>query len=117
MAFLDEEEALAPPGGGEPPHRRVRDQQRQIMVRRAVGAGVIVLLLILIVFMGMGATVLGVVQGTPTRPLADARFREGLLVTIPPLVLLLASLVMGVAMPAWVRGLVQQAADYVGGAP
>ena len=49
MAFLDEEEALAPTGGGEPPFRRGRDQQRQIMVRRAVGAGVIVLLLILIV--------------------------------------------------------------------
>ena len=49
MAFLDEEEALAPPGGGEPPVRRVRDHQRQIMVRRAVGVGVVVLLLILIV--------------------------------------------------------------------
>jgi hypothetical protein len=49
LAFLDEEEALAPPGGGEPPHRRVRDQQRQILVRRAFGLGVIVLLLILIV--------------------------------------------------------------------
>ena len=48
MAFLDEEEALAP-GGGEPPQRRVRDHQREIMVRRAVGVGVIVLLLILIV--------------------------------------------------------------------
>jgi hypothetical protein len=49
LAFLDEDEALAPPGGGEPPFRRVRDHQRQIMVRRAVGVGVIVLLLILIV--------------------------------------------------------------------
>jgi CARDB len=49
LAFLDEEEAVAPPGGGEPPFRRVRDHQRQIMVRRAVGVGVIVLLLILIV--------------------------------------------------------------------
>jgi hypothetical protein len=49
LAFLDEEEALASPGGGEPPFRRVRDHQRQIMVRRAVGVGVIVLLLILIV--------------------------------------------------------------------
>ena len=49
MAFLDEEEALAPAGGGEPPQRRVRDHQRQIMARRAVGVGVIVLLLILIV--------------------------------------------------------------------
>jgi hypothetical protein len=49
LAFLDEEEAVAPSGGGEPPHRRVRDHQRQIMVRRAVGAGVVVLLLILIV--------------------------------------------------------------------
>jgi CARDB len=49
LAFLDEEEALEPGGGREPPSRRVRDHQRQIMVRRAVGVGVIVLLLILIV--------------------------------------------------------------------
>ena len=49
LAFLDEEEALAPRGGGEPPFRRVRDHQRQIMVRRAIGVGVLVLLLILIV--------------------------------------------------------------------
>jgi hydrogenase-4 component F len=83
--------------------------------RFLVAAGMLVFLLI--VFMGMGATVLGVVQGTPARPLADTRFREGLLVTLPPLGLLLASLVMGLAMPAWVRGLVQEAAAYVGGAP
>jgi hydrogenase-4 component F len=77
----------------------------------------LMLLFLLIVFMGMGATVLGVVQGTPTRPLADARFREGMFVTLPPLFLLLASLVMGVAMPAWIRTLVQEAATYVGGTP
>jgi hypothetical protein len=49
LAFLDEDETLPPPGGGGPPFRRGRDHQRQIMVRRAVGAGVVVLLLILIV--------------------------------------------------------------------
>ncbi len=49
MAFLDEEEALGSTGGDEPPFRREHDQQRQIMVRRAVGVGVIVVLLILIV--------------------------------------------------------------------
>ncbi len=73
------------------------------------------LLFLLIVFMGMGATVLGVVQGKPSRPVVEARFREGLLVTLPPLVLLGASLVMGLAMPEAVRDLVQDAANYVGG--
>jgi len=83
--------------------------------RHLAAAGM--LLFLLIVFMGMGATVLGVVQGTPARPLATARSREGLLVTLPPLCLLLASLVMGLAMPAWIRALVQEAANYVGGTP
>ena len=49
MAFFDEEEALAPTGGRRAAGRAMPDHQRQIMVRRAVGAGVIVLLLILIV--------------------------------------------------------------------
>jgi hydrogenase-4 component F len=77
------------------------EQQRYL-----VAAGM--LLLLLIVFMGMGTTVLGVVQGTPSRPLAKPRLREGALVTLPPLFLLLASLVMGIAMPATIRALVRR---------
>jgi hydrogenase-4 component F len=80
-----------------------------------VAAGMLACLLV--VFMGMGTTVLAVVQGTPSRPLADARAREGLLVTLPPLVLIGASLVMGIAMPPAIRGLVEDAAAFIGGGP
>lgn len=86
------------------------EQQRFLVAAGMLG-------FLLIAFMGMGATVLGVVQGTPAKGQSDVRFREGLLVTLPPLFLLLASLVMGVAMPAWIRALVQEAAAYVGGMP
>jgi hydrogenase-4 component F len=83
--------------------------------RFLVAAGM--LLFLLIVFMGMGVTVLDVVQGAPSKPAVEARFREGLLVTLPPLFLLAASLVMGIAMPEPIRALVQDAAAYIGGRP
>ncbi len=75
-----------------------------------------VLFFLLVVFLGMGATVLGVVQGVPSRALAEKRFREGPLVTLPPFLLLAAALVMGLAIPEPLRALVQEAARYIGGA-
>ena len=80
----------------------------------AIAAGMLACLLV--VFLGMGATVLAVVQGEPARPV-EARFSEGLLVTLPPLALLAASLVLGLAMPDALRALLEEAAAYIGGAP
>lgn len=83
--------------------------------RYLVAAGMLISLLI--VFMGMGTTVLAVVQGAPPDESPNPRSRERLLTTLPPLLLLAASLVMGIFMPAVVRRMVEDAAKYVGGAP
>jgi hydrogenase-4 component F len=88
----------------------------------AVGQGRFVvaggmLLFLLIVFMGMGATVLAVVQGPASASHGPHDSHEHRLITLPPLLLLLASLAMGLVMPGAVRQLIEAAASYVGGAP
>jgi hydrogenase-4 component F len=83
--------------------------------RYLVAAGM--LLFLLVIFIGMGTTVLPIVQGTPAPGRRPTEFRDSPLTTWPPFVLLLASLVMGVFMPAPIHDLVREAADYVGGAP
>ncbi len=84
--------------------------------RYLVGAGM--LLFLLVVFMGMGTTVLAVVQGPARRGARPGAPGETLLTVAPPLVLLVSSLAMGLVMPAGVLDLVRQAARFVaGGAP
>ena len=90
--------------------RAAFEQQRYL-----VAAGMLACLLV--VFLGMGTTVLAVVQGTPSKAVGDARRREGLLVTLPPLLLIGASLVMGLALPQSMRALVQDAATFIGAQP
>jgi hydrogenase-4 component F len=83
--------------------------------RFAVAAGM--LLFLLVIFIGMGTTVLAVVQGVPAPGTRRTEFRDGPLTTLPSVVLLAASLIMGVLMPAPISRLVSEAARYVGGAP
>jgi hydrogenase-4 component F len=79
------------------------------------GVAAAMLGLLLIVFMGMGVTVLGVVQGEAAPSSSPSRFRDGILNTLPALVLLAMSFGMGVAMPDAIQSMVREAADYVGG--
>jgi hydrogenase-4 component F len=79
------------------------------------GVAAAMLGLLLIVFMGMGVTVLGVVQGEAGPSASPSRFRDGILNTLPALVLLAMSFGMGVAMPDAIQSMVREAADYVGG--
>ena len=83
------------------------------MMQGRWGAAAAMLGLLLVVFMGMGVTVLGVVQGAagPT----PSRFRDSVLSVAPVLALLVASLGLGVAMPEAILSMVREAADYVGG--
>jgi hydrogenase-4 component F len=74
------------------------------------------LLFLLVVFMGMGTTVLAVVQGVPLPRAGLSGPRESPLTTIPPILLLAASLVMGLLMPGPILELVSEAARFVGGA-
>jgi hydrogenase-4 component F len=73
------------------------------------------LLFLLVIFMGMGVTVLGVVQGEVSPAGLGTKRRDTLLTVLPLLVLVAISLVMGVAMPPAIQNLVRDAATYVGG--
>jgi formate hydrogenlyase subunit 3/multisubunit Na+/H+ antiporter MnhD subunit len=66
-----------------------------------------------VVFVGMGSTVLGVVQGTPGTGSGTSPFRDGLLNTLPTIVLLAMSFGMGLALPEAIQGMVREAASYV----
>ncbi len=78
--------------------------------------GGLFLLFLAVIFIGMGATVLQVVQGSdegaPSRP----GFRDGWLTAGPPLALLLAVLALGLWLPAPLLGLFSAAARLVTGA-
>ncbi len=68
-----------------------------------------------IIFVGMGATVMRLVQGAPPEGMEPPRFGDSLLTAGPPLLLLLAVLALGLAVPAPLRALVTAAAAMVGG--
>jgi hydrogenase-4 component F len=75
----------------------------------------LMLLFLLVAFLGMGGTVLGMVQGESSAPSQPSEFREGRLTIVPIMILLAISLVMGLALPPAVRDLVRDAGAYVGG--
>ena len=75
----------------------------------------LMLVFLLVAFLGMGGTVLGMVQGEATAPGQEAEFREGRLTIVPIMILLAISLVMGLALPPALRDLVRDAGEYVGG--
>lgn len=66
------------------------------------------LLLLAIVFIGMGSTVLGMVQGTPDAA-ADSAFKDSFLLVAPPLLLLLLVLLLGLYLPPPLRRLLEDA--------
>jgi hydrogenase-4 component F len=67
-----------------------------------------------VIFVGMGTTVLAVVQGEPSRP-ADAGTRDSWLTAAPPFALMLVVLLLGLFLPAGLKGLFGDAAALVGG--
>ncbi len=86
----------------------------------AVKAGAFVpaaafLLCLTVIFIGMGATVLGVVQGVPPGDLPESTFRDSLLSAGPPLALMVAVLVLGLWVPAPLRAAFEAAAASLGG--
>jgi len=86
----------------------------------AIGAGKFVvgglyLAFLAIIFVGMGATVLGIVQGDPGDAPSVPGTSDGWLSAGPPLVLLLLVLVLGLWLPDGLRDLFASAAALVGG--
>jgi hydrogenase-4 component F len=68
------------------------------------------LLLLVIVFIGMGATVLAVVQGTPSEKATKSAYRDGFFSVAPSIVLLAMVLMLGLYIPRQVSDLVEGAA-------
>ena len=68
-----------------------------------------------VIFVGMGAAVLRVVQGTPPEGLATTAMGDSLLTAGPPLLLLVLVLALGLWVPSPLRTLVEAASALVGG--
>jgi hydrogenase-4 component F len=71
------------------------------------------LLFLLIIFIGMGATVLLVVQGNVPESAPHTAYREGLLTLAPPIILLVLVLLIGLHIPAPLNELLQNAVTFL----
>jgi len=71
------------------------------------------LLFLLIIFIGMGATVLKVVQGTVPADAPRTPYREGILTVAPPLLLIILVLMLGVHIPKPLHTLLTNAVDFL----
>ncbi|MCC6751435.1 MAG: hydrogenase [Deltaproteobacteria bacterium] len=69
--------------------------------------------LLFVVFVGMGGTVLAVVQGTPREDLPDTGFRDSIGTVGPALILLIAVVVLGVWVPPGLDAALRDAANLV----
>jgi len=75
------------------------------------------LLLLLLVFIGMGRTVLAMVQGLPSPQASRTRYRDGLLTGIPVALSLAIVLLLGLHIPSPLEALLREAASYLGATP
>jgi hydrogenase-4 component F len=73
--------------------------------------GVLFLVLLLLAFLGMGTTVLAVVQGTPSPRAEKMPFHDSLRTGLPILVLLGLVLLLGLYIPPPLQALLRNAAD------
>jgi hydrogenase-4 component F len=76
-------------------------------------AGALFLVLLAAVFIGMGATVLAVVQGTPPESTQPSSYRESFATIAPILVALLLVLILGLCIPAPLESLLREAAKFL----
>jgi len=76
--------------------------------------GALVLILLLVVFMGMGATVLAVVQGTPSAGATATAFHDRPLTILPPITLMTAVVLLGLFIPGPLRAMVEDAVRSLG---
>lgn len=76
--------------------------------------GGFMLLLLLVIFMGMGATVLSVVQGRPSPKARATAFHDRVGTILPPVILMTAVVVLGLYVPGPLREMVEEAVRYIG---
>jgi len=75
--------------------------------------GAMFLFLLLIIFIGMGRTVLTVVQGRPTAAARRTTYRDGWLTGLPILASFAAVLLLGVYIPGPLNGLLREAVRFL----
>ncbi len=80
---------------------------------RRFGVAGLFLLLLLLVFIGMGATVLQVVQGRPPAKVQQNAYREGWLTVAPVVLFMVLVLVLGLYIPEPLTALVNDAVRYM----
>lgn len=71
------------------------------------------LLFLLIIFIGMGSTVLTVVQGSESESAPRTAYREGFLTIVPPVLLLVLVLALGLHIPAPLNSLLHSAVNFL----
>jgi hydrogenase-4 component F len=79
--------------------------------------GTLFLLLLFVVFIGMGATVLRVVQGRPPAGARNTPYRDGLLTGGAVVVLMALVLMLGLYIPAPLNAMLHDAATFMEGQP
>ncbi|MHB8878193.1 MAG: proton-conducting transporter transmembrane domain-containing protein [Myxococcaceae bacterium] len=89
------------------------------ILRAAISSGQFVtaglfLLLLIVVFLGMGATVLAMVQGEPSRKASATDFKDSFVTVAPLVVLLFLVLLLGVYIPPPVDRMLHEAAAFLG---
>jgi len=80
--------------------------------RYIVGGAMLVLLLV--VFMGMGATVLAVVQGTPSPKARRTPYHDRPLTILPPIALMVSVVILGLYVPGPLRAMIEDAVRFLG---
>lgn len=79
-----------------------------------LAVGGLFLFFMLIVFFGMGITVLKVVYGEVPEDVTESNYHDGLLTAAPLLAFLAIILVLGIALPAPIRSLLEDAVSFIG---
>lgn len=78
--------------------------------------GAAYLALLLVVFIGMGATVLAAVQGNAPKSTSEhVSFRDSFATSLPLVCLMLLVLLLGIYIPAPLKGLINDAVRFIGG--
>jgi len=89
-----------------------------VQVALAAGRGWLAALfvaLLLLVFAGMGTTTFAALQGRPTAYARQSAYRDRARGYLPPLLLVALVLLLGLHLPASLRGLLTEAAAALGG--
>ncbi len=77
-------------------------------------SGSLFLFFLLVVFIGMGITVLKVVQGRPPGDVNVSPYHEDVLTTLPALCFMVIVLLLGVYIPPFLREMLDQAVNFLG---